>query len=218
MAYVNLIKIAGFPRSGTGFTAKYLESLGFDAGHENSEYQVNVDWHHMPLFFKQFEGIDNGIFHERTLYAVVYRNPIATLNSALTLMNSSFEYMDRYIEQLFQEEFIISPYHYNTKIEKIIARMFCWYSMILRHKEHVTIFEVNDLKDKKLTDKFAEHIGFEIDYDNVKPFDDVSYNSRVTRRSHGNWSWNTLADKVEQGLLANLDSVYKELEKAKFIK
>jgi len=72
-----MILVTGFPRSGTGYTARTLRFAGLDVGHEKVGSDGVVSWWHL-LGADKFDKV----FHQ-------VRNPIDTISSAMTINNSS---------------------------------------------------------------------------------------------------------------------------------
>lgn len=117
-----LILGLGHPRTGTGYTAKILQSWGLDVGHETMGEHGTVDWSLSPSGKSIWQDADfNGFDWQHIIYCV--RDPKESIASIIDTEDLSFAFRSKHAKLNRDENPIVtaikSIHHWDKFIQKI---------------------------------------------------------------------------------------------------
>ena len=117
-----LILGLGHPRTGTGYTAKILQSWGLDVGHEKMGEHGTIDWSLSISDKSIWQDLDfNGFDWQHVVYGV--RNPRESIASIIDTEDLSFDFRSKHAKLNRDENPIVSAiksiHYWDKLIQKI---------------------------------------------------------------------------------------------------
>lgn len=159
-----LILGVGHPRTGTGYTAKLLQSWGLDVGHESMGEHGTVDWSLAPGEKSLWQGVNFKDFEwEHIIYCV--RDPRDSIASIAYTENvePSLGFRKKFSEVIGNKNAIISA----------IVSIITWDRIITRSLNPSFTYRVEDGSEELF--KYLKDSGVEV---NKKEIVEKNYNSR----------------------------------------
>jgi hypothetical protein len=163
-----LILGVGHPRTGTGYTAKLLQSWGLDVGHEKMGEHGTVDWSLAAGEKSLWSG--GGDFREWDWQHIIYcvRDPRESIASIAYTENTeiSFEFRKKFERRIGDK----------SKIVSAIASILKW-DQLITSKNPSIIYRIED-ESKKLFNYLNKNI-------DVIKWSDSQVNVKYNQREHG---------------------------------
>lgn len=178
-----MIAVTGCGRSGTKYFSVLMKSIGLDIGHEKLEKHGISSWCLVPdsnisVFgpsFSEIEYLDIPIVHQ-------IRDPLNTISSTLTFMNSSWNFIQRFIPV-------------SKKDSTLLKSMKYWYYWnLLAKKKAIYSYRIENIKSE--INGLVE-IG---DFRHIVTIEENMIDAtskKINSRPHENLSWKELKDEDE---------------------
>lgn len=164
-----LILGVGHPRTGTGYTAKLLQSWGLDVGHEVMGEHGTVDWSLAPGEKSLWQDVDFKDFDwEHIIYCV--RDPRDSIPSIVYTENV------RKVSETFRQK-KSNFYHHDNPIVRAINSLLEWDNLINNMNPNIIYRIEKDSKD--LYEYLKQHTDV--------AWDESTIGTRYNQRNHKNW-------------------------------
>lgn len=191
------IEVTGCARSGTLFTSTIFSKLGIKFGHEEMGKDGIVSWFLVPeinrrgyLYFQSKKYRTKYVFHQ-------VRHPLNTINSMQTSLESTWQYISKYIDISEKESLLLKGmkywYYWNKMAEKVSCKTF-------RVENYESEFE-----DILRTIKRPVRAG----KNKILPKIPYDLHSRKNRKSYDRYNWEDLK-KEDQALYNKIVSLARK--------